>query len=140
MIISESKRDLCPSRCYRSRLTDGPVERSFAAVGSGSRGPQAAVPPALFLIHRWQERSERRLCVLSCIHPSVAQNVKEFTSKTEDTNMGDSEFHVWKNRLQLQSTVYSESLQTMDLGLEDKMLEKIPQFNLDLFCFIFTSM
>ena len=85
---------------------------------------------------RWKEG----LCSLLFIHPSVAQNVREFTSKTEDANMGDSEFHVWKNRLQLQSTVYSESLQTMDLGLEDKIHEKIPQFNLDLFCFIFTSM
>lgn len=140
MIISESKRDLCPSRCYRSRLTDDPVERSFAAAGSGSRGPQAAVPPALFLIHRWQERSGRGLCVLSCIHPSVAQNVKAFTSKTEDANMGDSGSRVRKNRLQLQSPVQSESLQTRDLGLEGKVLEKTPQFNLDLFCFIFTSM
>lgn len=64
------------------------------------------------------------LCSVLFIYPLVAQNVSEFTSKTEDANMWDSKFHVWENRLHLQSTVYSESLQTMDLGLEDKIHEK----------------
>lgn len=88
MIISESNETCAPAAVVGSRLTDGPeAERSSAAGVSGSRDPQAEVPPALFLIHTWKERG-KRVCVLSCLSIPWLPRMSEFTSKTEDANGG----------------------------------------------------
>lgn len=134
MIISESKRDLCPSSCCRSRLTDGPeAERSSAAGVSGSRDPQAEVPPALFLIHTWKERGEKRVCVLSCLSIPWLPRMSEFTSKT-GLKRGGFQIDVRKSRLQLHGLFRASA--NNGLGLEGDHMKEIPQSNLDLFCFI----
>lgn len=58
--------------------------------GSGSYDLNDQVHDHFLLIHRSKkkkkEMSEEGLC-LSCLQPLIAQNIRKFTSRTDDVNM-----------------------------------------------------